>query len=87
MNTYWSKNLLQKFPLLGTMIKLIIPLTEKTYVQSGCQLIQFRKKLLLGTAPVIYTRIDSADVCLQLGRASADILSKNPSMYITGAVL
>lgn len=48
MNTYWSKNLLQKFPLLGIMTKLIIPLTEKIYVQSGCQLIQFPKKPHLG---------------------------------------
>ena len=50
-----------------------------------------RRKLFLAkascsTAPVIYTRFESADVCLQIKRASADVLSQNPSMYITGAV-
>ena len=27
------------------------------------------------TAPVIYTQFDSADACLQIGQASADVLS------------
>ena len=36
--------------------------------------------IIVSTAPVIYTRFESADVCLQIGQASADVLSQNPSM-------
>ena len=38
------------------------------------------------TAPPIYTRFDSTDVCLRIGLASSDVLSQNPSMKITGDV-
>ena len=37
----------------------------------------FKKKFVF-TTPVICTLFDPADVCLQIGRPSADVLSQNP---------